>query len=380
MTLNPQAAAGSGRPSVLVVDDEEINRVMIRALLEDSYFIGEADSGEAALAELQRLRYDLVVLDVLMPGIDGFETCRRIKAAGSVNFLPVLMLTSLGDQHYKNTGLKAGADDFLTKPIDPVELSLRVAAFTRLRQQDRFLRQAVDQLRHLDSVKNDLFELIVHDLRSPLGNFNGFLSLLRATLGDSPSQKQLDYLTGCNRAAADMVTLLEGVLDVTLLEKGQLVLTQQEFDLNPVAAEAQEAFAGSAALKRVQLKLAADHDAIIQGDRRLIRRCIDNLLTNAVRYAPVDSAVVIEARKKDGLAWVQVADRGPGVPEELRKTVFQKFFTEELGRAPARRGYGLGLHFVKLTAAAHHGTVEVLDNDGGGSIFRLQLPVPEPGK
>jgi len=364
------------RPAVLVVDDESINRTVIGSLLEERYEVGQAGDGLEALAELARRSdqarpYDLVLMDVQMPRLDGFETCRRIKAATATSFLPVLMLTSLAEQRHRLAGLEAGADDFLTKPVDPSELTLRVAAFVRLRQQDRFLRLAIDRLSHLHAMKDDLFSLVVHDIRNPFYNLQNYLELIRKS-ADPLTPDQAGLFAGCDRNAAEVLRLLDGVLDVTRLEEGALTLAREEVDLARVAAEAAAAFAGTASLKKVQLDVAAPPTPSVRGDARLLRRCVDNLLSNALRHTPRESRVEIAAGHLQERAWIQVTDGGPGVPAELRETVFQKFFTEG---PTQRRGYGLGLHLVKLAASAHRGSVELLDNPDGGAIFRLSVPI-----
>jgi len=172
-------------PAVLVVDDEPMNRAPIRASLSPTCEVAEAANGPSALALLQKRSVDLVLLDVMMPGMDGFEVCRRIKAKGG-SYLPVLLVTALGDQSDKNQGLEAGADDFLTKPVDRRELLLRTRAFLRLREQDRVIREQLEQMRSLQAQKDDLVSLLVHDLRSPLAAIVANLQLLEEDLSGRP--------------------------------------------------------------------------------------------------------------------------------------------------------------------------------------------------
>src|SRR6266852_2706662 len=174
------------RPAVLVVDDEPINRSLIRASLGATCEVVEAGSGPEALAILAERSVDIVLLDVMMPLMSGYEVCKRIKDEQR-ECLPVLMVTALGEQEDRNRGLEAGADDFLHKPVDRRELLLRVRIFLRIRQQEALIRKQVDELRRLQSLKDDVVSLLVHDLRNPL---SGILSTLEIVLESSREAEQ----------------------------------------------------------------------------------------------------------------------------------------------------------------------------------------------
>src|SRR5438067_9038420 len=167
---------------ILVVDDEARNRALMRGFLSSQWEVIEAADGVTALEMLRRTPVDLVLLDVMMPEQDGFETCRLIKSEPRDPFLPVILVTALGEQEDRNRGLEAGADDFLHKPIDRRELLLRVRSFLRLREQDRVIRAQVEELQRLQSLKDDMVSLLVHDLRNPLA---GVLSTIELALDGS---------------------------------------------------------------------------------------------------------------------------------------------------------------------------------------------------
>jgi DNA-binding response OmpR family regulator len=167
-----------------VVDDDARNRAVVHGMLGRLYDVVEAGNAEQALEEVRAGGVDLVLLDVMMPVVSGYELCPQLKAVRG-DFLPVLMLTALSDQEDRNRGLEAGADDFLSKPVNRRELTLRVATFLRIRAQERVIGQQLAALRELGALKDDLISLIVHDLRNPLAGILGFLEVLRAEVADA---------------------------------------------------------------------------------------------------------------------------------------------------------------------------------------------------
>jgi two-component system sensor histidine kinase/response regulator len=345
-----------------------MNRALIRASLSPTCEVVEAANGPAALAVLEKRAVDLVLLDVMMPGMDGFEVCRRIKAKQKT-YLPVLLVTALGDQSDKNNGLEAGADDFLTKPVDRRELLLRTRAFLRLREQDRVIREQLEQVRSLQAQKDDLVALLVHDLRSPLSAVVANLQLLEEDLsGRSKADVQQALKT------ADVaLRRLEETLQVRLMEEGQLQIHRKEVDLDRVVRETVEEASAIARRKKIALAASADGAGAAVVDEALVRRSIENLLSNALKYTPAGGDVSVTARVAEEEVVFEVADRGPGVPDSLKAAMFEKFGSVEMKKGGPRTGFGLGLYLVRLVAQGHHGSVAVMDREGGGSIFTLRL-------
>ncbi|HVY61815.1 MAG TPA: hybrid sensor histidine kinase/response regulator [Planctomycetota bacterium] len=363
---------GASVPLVLVVDDDARNREVVAGYLESSSRIIEAESGQKALELLGRERVDLVILDVMMPGLSGFDVCRAIRGAPREDYLPVLILTALGDRQNRLEGLKAGADDFLSKPVDGAELRLRAQTFLRLRAQDLALRARLSELYVLQHLKEDLFATIVHDLRNPLTGIQGYLQILRAEVGDHATlATDLDKLMA---SAAKLGEGLEDILRVRLLEEGELKPDRTPVPLGRVAIDAAATVEGAARERKVSLEVAATTDPTLPLDAKLVRRAIENLLSNAIKYAPRGSAVSLATAGSADGAVVEVADRGPGIPDSLKDALFKKFGSVEARAGQVRRGFGLGLYFVKLVAEAHGGAVAVRDREGGGTVFTVRLP------
>ncbi len=355
---------------ILVVDDEARNRALLRAYLAPSYTVLEAETGRAALALLEREPCDLVLLDVMMPEQDGFETCRLMKALPREAFMPVILVTALGEQDDRNTGLEAGADDFLSKPLDRRELLLRVRSFLRLRDQEKLIRDQVQELRRLQSLKDDLVSLLVHDLRNPLA---GLISSIELALDTPSGTVQADDLARALKSASGLRAVLDETLQVRLIEDNAIVARRIKVDLGELVKTAISTLESTARRRRVQITCAFEGDSAAALDDKLLRRSIENLLSNALKYTPAGTDVSIVARNHMGWIEIEVGDRGAGVPDDLKRTMFEKFGSLEAQRGAARRGIGLGLYLVKLVAGAHGGDVSVHDRPGGGALFRLRL-------
>ena len=352
-----------GRACVLIVDDEERNRTLIRVTLRDHYRTLEAEHGTAALELLQRELVDLVLLDVMMPG-------KRVKEMHRDSFLPVLLITALSDQEQKNLGLQAGADDFLAKPVDRRELLLRVRAFLKLRAQDMLIRVQLKKLTALQAAKDEMLSLMVHDLRSPLSGIIAHLSMLIEELPEGESREDV---RAALRGADAMQKSLEEALQIRLLEEGQLPITRSSVDLARLLDEAVATLTAVARRKGIEVSTAVEGQAKASLDGKLVRRAIENLLGNALKYTPGGKDVSVTVRHLSDAVEVDVADRGPGIPAELKAGMFEKFGSVEAKKGGARKGFGLGLYLVKLVAEGHAGRAQVLDRDGGGAVFRVRL-------
>ncbi|HEY1100081.1 MAG TPA: response regulator, partial [Myxococcota bacterium] len=337
---------------ILVVDDEPRNRSLIRAMLKD-HDVVEAGTAVEATTQIAANDIDLVILDVLMPGESGIAALPRLKVqTAGRGFVPILVVTALGEQEDKNAALRAGADDVLSKPVDRHELRLRVSSFLRLRAQEQTIRQQRRDLERAIALKDDLFGLLVHDLRNPLTSVIAMLQVLR----DSADNKDaIDDAEAGLVAARRVGGVVEDILQLIALEAGQIQLLRSTFSLADVVAAAASSLRGSARLKNVAIEITGD--VVVEADSGLVRRALENLLANALRYAPADSVIGVEIVDVDEADHVVVAinDRGPGVPDAIKSELFTRFggVRRETSGSAERRSYGFGLYLVDLVARAH---------------------------
>lgn len=372
-----QGTEAEARAVVLVVDDQVQNRILLRAHLGDRYVVREAIDGAAALEILRRETIDLVLLDVMMPHMSGFALCRVIKQRPDGQYLPVILLTALGQHEDRITGLAAGADDFLTKPVNKDELLLRVQTFVRLRQQDarircqlaelaerdRLIGGQLEELQALDSLKDELVSLLVDDMRNPLGGITGFLDGLE----NGSTQTQEHNLRAEARTALEasdtLRETLDDILQVRLLENGTVHMHRELVEANALIRDAISAVDGAARAR--QIEIAPDVDASdlpLVADRKLVRRAIESLLATALKYSAAGGSVSAVARRNGDDIEFEIVDRGTRQPQPL---------TDEFLQRPAA---GLALYLVKLVASAHGGRSSVRARADGGTAFSFSVP------
>jgi signal transduction histidine kinase len=360
------------RDVVLVVDDEDVLRWLARDTLEPRHDVLEAADGLAAVELVRTRRVDLVLLDVRMPRMGGFEACPLLKQAAGDSYLPVLFLTGLDARADRIAGLHAGADDFLRKPLDTDELLLRVGHFLTRRRQEAVIRQQVTHLEELHALKDDLVSMLAHDLRNPLAGILMMLEVMATRY--PPDRRDLDSLM---RAGLRMREMLDDLLEVRLLEEGRMTLQREPQPLLPILHEAASAVRAGVAARKLTLTVDPT-EVVADVDARLLRRALENLLSNAIKYSRSGGAVDIAVEPGDTSVDLLVIDRGAGISEAARERLFQKFGAVDARDAHARHGFGLGLYQVSLVAAAHGGGVHTEDRPGGGTVFRLTLPLAAP--
>lgn len=359
------------RPTILIVDDDAKNRDLFAAMLGSDYRVLEADRGKEALATIAAQTIDLVLLDVMMPGETGYDVCRRIKATPEGVEIPVILVTALDRQEDRNEGLEAGADDFLNKPVNRRELLLRVRSFLRIRSRHELLRNQMIDLERTQTMKDDLVSLLVHDMRSPLSAAIAYLQLIQEEMG--PSAPLAPDVEQALQSNLRLVEILEEALRVRLLEDGALQIQRAPVDLKQALGETLVSFGAVARRKQVRLEGRYEGEPISSVDRKLVQRSVENLLSNAIKYTPAQGRVSIAVSNAGEHIDIEICDTGPGIPDQYKSSLFEKFGSVEAAKGGTRKGFGLGLYLVKLVADAHGGTATVADGPEGGALFRLSL-------
>ena len=375
-------------PTILVVDDNLQNREVAEGnLIGAGYAVIQAEGGAEGLALLVERRPDLVLLDVLMPGMDGYETCRRIRALPQGGDVPVLFLTALGDLETHKAALESGADDFLTKPLNRTELLIRVRSLLRIKRFSDELRANVqvirtqrDALLAAQRQKDELTALIVHDLKNPLSSILSNVQYVqsRATLPLDERESLEDVL----RASQSMVRLVMNLLDVSRSDDGALIPHVSAFGLPELLGEICSEMGRRIEDKGQRLDLSlAPGVGLLRGDRDLIRRIVENLIDNAYKYGPKRATISVEVllatmdAGAEPAVEIRVRDEGEGIPESYRQIVFEKYGRAGGGVHEGRSSHGLGLVFCRRAVTVHGGAIWIDEQAPRGSCFCVRLPV-----
>ncbi len=370
----------SDKPTtILVVDDHEANRTLAKETLEDEgYRVVLANDGAEGLLAFRKEQPSCVLLDVRMPNVDGFTVCEQIRSLPGGLDTPVLFLTALRDVDTFDRALRAGCDDFLTKPVRPTELVVRVQTALKLRRVSVELREHYDLLKsqrddllRLQLQKERLMAFVVHDLKNPVNSMDLHAQLLLREKGLSESGRE--SATQIRTEARQLSRMIVNLLDVSKAEEGHLAPKRSNVDLRSLVDSVVAELTPLADARQVTLRVdLGAKSASADGD--LLHRTLANLVENATRYAPKQSTVSITTRELGEETELRVADAGAGIPEEMREKVFDAFVQVEAGeRMAARSSRGLGLTFCKLAVEAHGGRIWVEDA-APGAVFCVRIP------
>jgi signal transduction histidine kinase len=365
---------------VLVIDDDaNILELTRQTLIASGHDVITAVTGEAGIASAKRDNPDLAIVDLALPGIDGYEVIRELKTAFKDGpFFPVILFTAADEVSNRVRGFQVGCDDFLGKPVDLHELKARVHSLLTRRAQDKELRRMNERLREMHKLKEDLASLVVHDLRNPLSALAGNVELLEDELREA-SPMVRDSLNDCKVLAARALSLLAGLLDVAQLEEGILRTQRSESPVRDLLEAG--ARTSSAYVKSRNLKLIIDvqpPELTARVDVELMGRIFENLVANAVRYATSGGTLCLSARREGDAIVFTVGNDGPPIPMEDRPRIFEKFYRIEERRAGARANRGLGLYFCRLAAEAHDGTISAVETKEYPTTFVITIPQPQP--
>lgn len=369
------------RPRILAADDNEQNRALVQATLEtEGYDVEIVRDGELAVAAFAASRPDCVLLDIRMPGLDGFEACRRIRTLPGGDATPILFLTALREVDAFDAALRAGGDDFLTKPIRPTELIVRVQSALKLsrlgselREQVEIIKKQRDDLMRVQLQKERLMSFVVHDLKNPVGAIDlQAQALLRIKDVPERFRQPTEHIRS---DARNLIRLILNLLDIAKSDEGQLVAQAVDFELPAMIAEVLVEMQVAARANGVSLTSNVDlRVPRVHADPDLLRRVLENLVDNAIRHTPEGGAVSVGAAARNGTLELRVSDTGSGIPLEFREKIFEKYVqVEEHSSRVTRTGRGLGLAFCRLVAETHDGRIFVEDAPTGACIC-LRLP------
>ncbi len=364
------------KASVLIIDDEPDNFDVIETLLSVEvsrnysgenydYQLHYAADGSNAIASLDTFKPDIILLDVMMPGIDGIEVCGRIKAMPQWRSVPIITVTALNSKEDLANCLRSGADDFISKPINGAELRARVNSMLRIKHQ-------YDDLQALLKLREDMVNMVVHDLRNPLTDILLGVEILQS--GKYPANKHQHKLTRIYSSAQALQVLIDDLLTMALLKSGKVSPNCMEVCICELIQSAISNFETIAAKKNQVLvsQLPKESSQKVFVDATMMHRTLDNLLSNAIKFSPDSSQIIVKVEfTTSGHYKIQVIDSGPGVADAFQQKIFDQY---EVGNSMSNVSQiGLGLAFCKMVVEAHGGEICVKKNQPQGAIFEIVL-------
>lgn len=366
------------RPIVLIVDDEPSARETLEILLyQENYDLHFANDGFSALTLLKTLEPDVILLDVMMAGMTGYEVCQKLAANPQKRQIPIILITALDAKEHLIQGLRAGATEFLSKPVNGLELRTRVRSMLRIKRQYDELKQAM-QLREV------LSHMVVHDMRSPLTTLALYSKIYQRKALLDPAYSH--YLSQIDDSVAQLSQFLDNILMLAKMEEGRLTLDKKTIALNEWLDRLYHRHALAATARGLLFRLDVPTPAYpLEIDTNLFSRVLDNLLSNAFKFAPEHSTVVLAADYLFTSGSVpsvpprlrlRVLDEGCGISAEHRERIFDKYEIVNTPQSPYTSQIGLGLAFCKMVVIAHGGEIYVEDNQPQGAVFCIELPPP----
>jgi len=371
----PVAAA---KPTLLVVDDTPDNIVVLSALLKDTYRIKVAKHGAKAL-ELAGSDDppDLILLDIMMPEIDGYEVCRRLKENPALKDIPVIFLSALNEAVDKVKAFQAGGVDYVTKPFQAEEVRARVETHLKIRQLQIELTKQNTRLEQLNSEKNRFLGMAAHDLRNPIMAIGGFSSLFLAGAIGTITNPQKEIIERIKASSTFMNNLLEDLLDISQIEAGKLELRLAPVDLLALITDNVKLNRMFAEKKQIALNFNPQcTPPLLNLDSPKIEQVLNNLISNAIKFSESETAITIEMVERDGQILLSVRDQGQGIePQEIEK-VFKAFEKTSTRSTAGEKSTGLGMAIVKKLVEGHGGKIWLESTVGVGTTFFISLPLP----
>jgi len=361
---------------ILIVDDEPGNLQLLGSFLKkNQYGVGVAQNGQQALDFVDKKIPDMILLDVMMPDMDGFEVCRRLKVMDCMKDVPILFITALSDTESILKGFRAGGVDYINKPIVQEEVLARISVQLSNKRLIRDLSKANSDLQQLNQLKNRFLGMAAHDLRNPLGAIIGFSEFILEEEYGPVQEEQVPILKRINSASQQMLNLVNDLLDVSVIESGNLVLQISKGSLKQLLEERVALLELAAAKKGITLTSTFQTEENSEFDSERMAQVVDNLVGNAIKFSPKQSEIKIRLAKENDQMVIEVCDSGPGISAEDQQKLFGEFQQLSAKSTAGEKGTGLGLAICKKIVDVHQGKIVVDSKEGSGTAFIVMIPI-----
>lgn len=361
---------------LLVVDDVQTNVLLLKALLgKEGYGILVANNGQEALEVIRNENPDLILLDVMMPGMDGFEVAERLKSEEFRCEIPIIFLTALDDTQSIVNGFKLGVGDFISKPFRKEELMVRIKHQLSLVAARRIIEEKNEELRKTIAGRDKMYSVIAHDLRSPMASMKMLLNTIMMSVEkDKIDPDIFDMLEMSNKTSEEVFSLLDNLLKWTKSQLGKLTVIPQKLDISGLADGVVEVMNSVAEVKHIKL-IRTDHESFfVYVDIEMIKSILRNLISNAVKFSNPDSEIKVGIKAEDGKVIVSVTDSGKGIKKEDQHKLLKDSTHFTTYGTNSKEGSGLGLLLCRDFARKNGGELWFESEENLGSVFSFSLP------
>jgi two-component system sensor histidine kinase/response regulator len=361
---------------ILIVDDVVSNVLLLKILLTNEKFqVCTASNGNMCIEMAKSEHPDLILLDVMMPDLNGFDTAVILKKDPETQEIPIIFLTALNNPSDLVKGFQVGANDFLTKPFNKEELIMRVMHQIQLVAAKRIIIRQNEELKRTISNRDKMYSVIAHDLRSPMASIRMVLNLaVNVVSKDIVGEEIFGLLDKANRESEETHDLLDNLLKWTKSQTGRLSVVYQELDLDDIVPGVVDIFRMIAEMKKIELKyIPADEKLIVHADNDMIKTIIRNFLSNAVKFTPEGKSVEVFYKREGDFARISVRDHGVGIEPDRVEAIFHT--GETTYGTGGEEGSGLGLQLCQDFARKNGGDARVESTLGEGSTFSFTIPL-----
>ena len=356
------------RHKVLIVDDVSQNIQLVANYLKQSgYDINFATSGKTALKHIQREKFDLILLDIMMPEMDGFEVCHVLKRNEETKDIPVIFLTAKNDIESITKAFDAGGIDYITKPFNKSELLARVKTHLELKLQKQNLKE-------LNATKDKFFSIIAHDLRSPLNQLLRLSEILQKEIEDEKANDAIKLAKLINESAKSGRLLLENLLEWSRSQTGTINYNPEQLNLKKITDEVLELNENNASQKDISLQNNLPKNCIAYADGNMIRTILRNLISNGIKFTYKGGKILLDAKKAKGKIIYSISDNGIGIKSDDIEKLFRIDINPKTIGVSQEKGTGLGLILCKEFIEINDGEIWVESEYNKGSTFFFSIP------
>lgn len=369
-------AADEMNPKILIVEDKQDSIDLICYFLKpQNYKIEIAMNGEEALEKINQSPPDLILLDIMLPKLNGFQVCERVKKNPKTQFIPIIMITALRELKDKIHGLEVGADDFISKPFENVELLTRVRSLLKQKKYYDELERKNEELKRMDEFKDELAHLIVHDMKNPIFVIQGNLQMMGMGIDKAEADSLNKYIGRIERSTENLLKMVLNLIDISKLETGRMNLNKELVVVNDIVKKCIQKISDSPEneTKKISLELS-DQIPLTYLDNSLFERVLDNLISFAIANVKPEGRVQINTRFSNNILQCEIKDDGIQIPPKFQETLFNKYSQVEIKNEGYRLGRGLGFTFSKLAVEAHKGSIYIENTDSIGNNFIINIP------